>query len=336
MYSLQYLRGVASLSIVLYHAEAGLNVYRRNDFQLSLFSWGSAAVPLFFVLSGFVVALAGDQRPRPALVFIYSRFARLYPAYLLVASLFITALAVLPRSLFNQPLPINMAGIAKTLFFEYGQISGYVYVGWVLFYEVCFYLAFSLVIARFRQISCASWFHYLISMGLLFAAVSGLVVPGYFLAGLAAFLLLRSAESRSLLSVGPLALTLCVIVNGFRSPLSLICFGIVVGLVLLECGAFAPNLFRRPNKFLLALGDSSYSIYLVQVLTVSACLKLSRAALLAFAPGLPLSNSYLLYWFTVVGLSLLTTVLAGLWMRRYIEKPSFLWLMQWLPAGLPG
>jgi peptidoglycan/LPS O-acetylase OafA/YrhL len=333
--SLQYLRGLAAILIVLYHVEIGVQDYLSLGFSFSLFHWGSAAVPLFFVLSGFVVALAGFQRPRPAARFLYARLARLYPTYLLIAALFITLLAVLPPSLFRSQAPITLERIVRALFFEFGQITGYVYVGWVLFYELLFYLVFSLVIARFAHISSTGWFHALMFAGLLMAAFMGFAISGYFLTGVVAFLLIQNPGRWPWWSWPPWRLMLIIglVLNGLRTPLSLVCFVLVTGLVLLESGRVGRNPFARPWGFPLVVGDASYPIYLAQLLTVSSSLKLGRLVIDRLTPFIPSGFHFFLYWLIAVSLSLVTTIAAGLLLRRYFEEPAYRRLMRFLPAS---
>lgn len=335
--SLQALRAVAALTIVLYHLESGLNIYMPVETPISLFRWGDMGVPLFFVLSGFVVAFAGMHHPRPALEFLYGRLSRLYPTYLFTATLFISAIAILPASGFRgNPLPITLAGIQKTLFFEYGQISGYVYVGWVLYYEAWFYIAFALVIARFSIVSRQPWFSALISVGLIATAITQSNLISYFLIGIAAFLLAVNPGQVPLRSPWKAALLVAVVANFLSTPIALLAFALVVFLYLLETSNYLSSKSFSKHivaafRFLQLLGNSSYSIYLVQVLTLSASLKVSGGLVRALLPDLGSSYQYTAYWFTSISLGLTSTILAGILMSQYIEKPSYQALMRLLP-----
>lgn len=75
--ALDIIRFFAALSVVLYHY-----ISRPESNAYSLFSeatkYGYLGVPLFFIISGYVIALSANNRS--ALQFAISRFARLYPA----------------------------------------------------------------------------------------------------------------------------------------------------------------------------------------------------------------------------------------------------------------
>ena len=77
-HSLNGLRGLAAIIVVLFHAEA--------FFGRQIAPGGYLAVDLFFVLSGFVIAHAYDHKfaqGLPAFTFIRHRLIRFYPLYLL-------------------------------------------------------------------------------------------------------------------------------------------------------------------------------------------------------------------------------------------------------------
>lgn len=95
--SLTGLRGVAAVYVVAYHFIMMANLYSDNDnsFQFNpteiikcFFGHGYLAVDLFFVLSGYVMALThwrdfSTGFSRPAMTsFLYKRFSRLYPLYI--------------------------------------------------------------------------------------------------------------------------------------------------------------------------------------------------------------------------------------------------------------
>ena len=55
--SLQYLRLIAAISVILFHIEMGINKkYWVLDKYNEFFFWGREGVSLFFCLSGFVIA----------------------------------------------------------------------------------------------------------------------------------------------------------------------------------------------------------------------------------------------------------------------------------------
>lgn len=128
--SIQVLRAIAAVSVVFFHLKNGA-------------SFGRFGVDIFFVLSGYVIAMVvgGGQRPLP---FILHRIARVVPLYWMATSaIFMLALAMPTLFLGTQA---NAGNLLKSLFFlPYFKESGGLYpmltVGWTLNYEMFFYLA---------------------------------------------------------------------------------------------------------------------------------------------------------------------------------------------------
>jgi peptidoglycan/LPS O-acetylase OafA/YrhL len=81
--SLTGLRGIAALFVVVYHA-----LHNLHPIAGLLFGRGYLCVDIFFVLSGYVMALnygslfAGGYRTETHLRFLWLRFARVYPLYI--------------------------------------------------------------------------------------------------------------------------------------------------------------------------------------------------------------------------------------------------------------
>src|SRR5580704_8088156 len=95
---LQYLRGVAALSVVIFHASFYTKSWRADDRFLSIFGgqFGLFGVTLFFVISGALMSmLAIDSEPAR---FMLHRVVRIYPAYLVLVCtlLFAAPLLAIP------------------------------------------------------------------------------------------------------------------------------------------------------------------------------------------------------------------------------------------------
>jgi peptidoglycan/LPS O-acetylase OafA/YrhL len=89
---LDSLRGIAVLAVVLYHYTFAYDFHFKlfSDHKFYLYH-GNLAVPLFFVISGFVIFLTLEKSKRKT-DFLVSRFSRLYPSYW--AAMFITIIFV--------------------------------------------------------------------------------------------------------------------------------------------------------------------------------------------------------------------------------------------------
>lgn len=114
--SLQYLRGLSAIAVVLFHLETGINQYLEKQNYISLFSWGKIGVPMFFCLSGFVIAYSGYLKPKKLLDFLFTRVARIYPIYLLTTALYIALIILIPQKAFNSDVNLSIEKLTNTLF----------------------------------------------------------------------------------------------------------------------------------------------------------------------------------------------------------------------------
>src|SRR5690606_7660569 len=72
LYGIQYLRAVAALGVVVFHAAERTGTH---------FAIGAAGVDVFFVVSGFIMwVIANDRSPSPS-AFLRGRIERIVPLY---------------------------------------------------------------------------------------------------------------------------------------------------------------------------------------------------------------------------------------------------------------
>lgn len=317
--SLQYLRALCAIAVVMFHVEDGSKEYWQSTVKISLFSWGNLGVPLFFCLSGFVIAYSGYLRPKRPWEFLYLRLARIYPAYLATALVFVTCLIIFPAGTFNS-YSVSIEQLVRTLLFDFGKTGGYVYVGWTLFYEVVFYLCFSFLVFRFPTVAKSKFFYYGVASGLIFCYLFTATRIADFLIGISVFLLASKSLDKADASIPYYALLASLALGVFSHPVGLFCGAIVLSFLAFE--DMFPSVFRfRP---VLVMGDSSYSIYLVQVLTVSASLKTAKWIAYSFSAA---DNSYFVFYFLAIAFAFFSTTAIGILMRRYLEKPSYKYLV---------
>jgi peptidoglycan/LPS O-acetylase OafA/YrhL len=130
--AIQYLRAVAALSVLLYHATFYLALIRGDSSLRSVFNdnVGIFGVALFFAISGYLMARIAPVS-RPAFFFLH-RIARIYPLYLIVAvSVFFLKFSTAYRIDFD---PFAFALIP-------GGPRGYVLgTDWTLPFELAFYV----------------------------------------------------------------------------------------------------------------------------------------------------------------------------------------------------
>jgi len=138
---LQYLRGVAAISVMLYHASAYLMLWRKDDRPFRIFgdSVGLFGVTLFFVASGALMAMLA-ARTDPAR-FMLHRMIRIYPTYLLVATGFLLAAPLIGSGVTFDPWAFGLVPGGPR---NYG-----LGVEWTLPFEIVFYaIVFGLMLVR--------------------------------------------------------------------------------------------------------------------------------------------------------------------------------------------
>lgn len=140
--SLTVLRAVAATTVIFFHIMSP-----------TAHTFGEFGVDIFFVISGFVIALVLDNPKLTTQRFLADRIARIVPLYwVLTFGVFIGALTA--PALFNSTTA-DFGNLLKSLFFipyrkESGNIFPMLFVGWTLNYEMLFYAvtAVSLILVR--------------------------------------------------------------------------------------------------------------------------------------------------------------------------------------------
>lgn len=154
--SIQILRGVAALSVVLFHVSEMLLQYTdgRGAFcRLAPFWYtGAAGVDLFFVISGFVMVQSTQGRfglEFAGPVFLARRIIRIVPLYWIFTAVMLL-LVLLPFTLkshvFSLPYTITSLLFIPATNPTHGQDLPLLPQGWTLSYEMYFYLLFSLLL----------------------------------------------------------------------------------------------------------------------------------------------------------------------------------------------
>ena len=177
--SIQILRGIAALLVVLYHIRAqevlGMdgNGLGEMPFLNGFVNNGFAGVDLFFVISGFIMVVVTEgDRPglRTAADFLFARITRIYPIWWFFAGLLTIYLVGFNGNMgvgerwqsFLQSDAVTPYLIKSFLLLPQSDdpILG---VGWTLVHEVYFYLVFTLILLAKR-----SWLPlFLLAWGLL-------------------------------------------------------------------------------------------------------------------------------------------------------------------------
>lgn len=165
--SLDALRGLAALSVVLFHYTVIVKRFIPGFIPPFTFTHGYYGVELFFIISGFVIFMT-LQRSNKGLDFVVSRFSRLYPAFWACVSL--TFLVGIAFPLEGQHYTLGQYVINLTMLQEYLKKPNIDGVYWSLTYELGFYFIM-FIIFQLKQLKhiekiCLFWalapilFHY--------------------------------------------------------------------------------------------------------------------------------------------------------------------------------
>ncbi len=166
--SLQALRGVAALLVLLFH----YRFYLRGDDESgttiwdALFGWGIIGVDIFFIISGFIMVYTTQhymQGCSSAKRFLLNRAIRIIPLYyfgLLVAFLFGGAMSTFhyPEKVQNLLSALTFTVYKTSVTPHYIDDGGMYNIRWTLNYEIYFYLAFALcLMMRHRILALICW-----------------------------------------------------------------------------------------------------------------------------------------------------------------------------------
>lgn len=142
--SIQVLRALAAWSVVVSHYCMIFAVENPSWWRRGFLTYGSLGVDVFFVVSGFVMALSASDPTLEARTFIAKRIGRIVPAYWLITVVVAFVIYYWPQMMPNQGY--SPWFLAQSLAFVPAQNPGGMgllpvnTVGWTLNLEVVFYL----------------------------------------------------------------------------------------------------------------------------------------------------------------------------------------------------
>lgn len=141
--SIQIMRGIASILVVLLHISIKGAQYGNG--ALKGFSIGGSGVDLFFIISGYIMCVSTASRLLTSYQFILLRIKRIMPLYWLVTTV---GLAIY---LYNPKL-VNTSGGETSIWASYVLFpNGKKFLnsnGWTLSYEFFFYFIFAVTIHK--------------------------------------------------------------------------------------------------------------------------------------------------------------------------------------------
>ena len=328
--SLQILRFIAATSVVYYHIT---------------FKFGSFGVDIFFVLSGFVIALVISNKQNP-ISFAISRISRIVPIYWLLTSLLLLIILLAPQ-LIHQSNVANASALnyLRSLFFipfhEGVNMMPLLKLGWTLNYEMFFYFLvwISLIITRY-SLMLVSILLIILFFTFEFITESRMVSDFFgddiileFVLGIIAFKIYTFSILKRLSNL--ILIFIIVLSYFFMAYIQiedignsrLIFYGLPSFLVVLSCVGLEDLITKAKSNitsFFVSMGDASYATYLTHWYVVVACRKI-------FSEKFDLYNFY-----SPIGasLTLVISLIIGQFIYKYLDSPLSLLVKKYLSSRL--
>lgn len=263
----QVARFIAALLVVVTHTT--FYAVERTGSPFGIWHFGEIGVPIFFVISGIVMVLSAAQISagvKGARIFLLRRFVRVVPLYwLATAAKVVIALAV-PTVVNHNHFELDHA-VKSFLFIPYFNAAGDIRpmhgVGWTLLHEVYFYLLFAAALAAGRRpivwvssLICGAWFVgiYLPEKTAFLQVATNPINLNFVVGMVAGQLLVSGLGSAKVQLLGVAAAAAAWLLVGTSAGVVL-SFAVSVTLL-------AHRRFSSKWRPVVALGDSSYSLYL--------------------------------------------------------------------------
>jgi exopolysaccharide production protein ExoZ len=329
--SIQTLRAIAANAVLLAHMADIEHKYVVGRKLLP--DWvglgGATGVNLFFVISGFVLALVA--RNARWTDFLAARVIRIYPIYWLYTSLVLVVFLIRP-DIVNQSF-VHPPSLVKSYLLWPEDVMPLLAVGWTLIHEMYFYIVLTAMIAFAVPLryALAAWSLLVLAAPFAIEITSPVAAVLFhpatleFIAGAAVGLIVSGGAVRFGKRCIVAGLILLVCGGLFYGPVvaffderwaRVICLGLpfiplVYGFAAIERNGMWPD-FRWASK----LGDASYSTYLSHVMTIHV---LGRLFMMQ-----PLHNLAIECLFVVACIVAANAV--GMLSFRYLELPTLRFL----------
>lgn len=266
IYSIQYLRAIAAIGVVLCHYANPTLSNLQYSWSPFVNFWGKYGVDVFFVISGFIISYIFQFENKPKL-FLRKRMARIYPTYWQIYLLTILVWIVV-RGIFKiQFMPHGTWFVNMSLLpFEYDGDSSKMVIGvaWTLYYEMFFYLIATASLYFFSQPKNGMKIFLLLNVLVIsffakkeiFHLQAGLILE--FIAGffLMEFFKEKKIEDLFLIAVSLWFLEESQTIENLEAT--------ALSLALLAGGIFLEKKNKLPEfKTLSKIGDASFSLYLI-------------------------------------------------------------------------
>ena len=304
---IQILRFVAAMLVVIMHTTEAISVRITGAGPDQYWSSGAIGVDIFFVISGFVMAMSTAKLPTDYKIYFYSawifmkrRLIRVAPLYWFYTFLKTALVLILPSLALRTS--IDPDHLLASLFFipaisPWGIVQPTLPVGWTLNFEMLFYMlvAAAILLVKLKPTQIAATVLAVVSTTIytlhipLYGSAWQLVAPLSLEFSAGVFLAYIFHHHAPKIQNNPLAVFLALILwcgaiylgsfgrsadIGFDRALTwgISAFIFVFGALLLEKSINFKSIFSRGFTL---LGEASYSLYLVHGITFSITWKLS-------------------------------------------------------------
>ncbi|KFB10430.1 acyltransferase family protein [Nitratireductor basaltis] len=328
IHAVQYLRAGAAFLVVFYHLALALQDETRAAIS---FSKGAVGVDIFFVLSGFIMAMVAAERPDPADRFMLRRIARIAPLYYLL-TLLLFAVALVAPHLLNSTTADPLHLVTSLFFLPFdsggGRNAPILILGWTLNYEMFFYLLVLISLRFFEDRTLFSVIGMLtLLVGLGLAVDSGALLARFYLdpiilefaLGILVYHLAFKRRPLSVVIALPLLLAGIAWIVLQSAPVAPDWRSLLWGLPAAMIVAGALGAFSRNVEWLRRLGDWSYSVYLIHVYIIHFLVKL----VIGYLPPYPGVE-----WF-MAALAIPATIIASAVLFHVVENPGRKLVMRW-------
>ena len=339
--TIHYLRGIAALLVVCFHIREYINgVYAQQNLGDLLFLSGASGVDLFFIISGFIIAMSTDKKHETNLTFIIKRIFRIYPVFLISLIIFIAVNNVFTLDeIIRSALLLHKNYSASAPFYDYNIL----YPAWTLTYEIYFYIIFVIslsiskrhatVIASFilaapvlffqsyfnGEVSLAADTNINVDIPLIGPIIKLVSSPMMleFIYGMILYKLYNALKNykninTSIVSVFLTGTYVCMFFSGYRFGYGPVNFGLWALVLLVGCLLYERFNTVADYKVLNALGDYSYSMYLSHAFIISFFQKNPE-----FIPVYNMGNGISKLAFTI-----LCVILVSYLLYNFVEKPG--------------
>lgn len=315
-------RGLAAASVASFHLSLLLALPRYGGVAAmqGLTKFGSRGVDFFFVLSGFVILFAhfNELGKREAIYnYALKRAIRLYPIYWLYAGILIGVFLLFGGTDIHMPRS-GAEWISTLTLIRLTAFSPPIPQAWTLFHEVAFYVLFSVLFLNVRAgialfsgflVICLVFYHFQRIDDQTPFNVYTSAYNLYFAMGMISYLIFRR-PGRGIIETAAGAVLVVAAFALFRAEMRgyhpiFLGFGfalLVAGLAKLERVGWL-----APPAILSALGDSSYTLYLIHTNVEGVYLKVLNkipenmnpgpSARFFIVLGLTLATGYAVYFF---------------------------------------